>query len=68
MSSNIDDEREDPYREICNDMLRRIEVLEEKVERIPCDHFGFPIDEGYDLDEDDNEIRVDLCRNCGERI
>tara|TARA_B110001454_G_scaffold1773_1_gene1642 strand:- start:684 stop:893 length:210 start_codon:yes stop_codon:yes gene_type:complete len=68
MSVNMDDIPEDKTKELLNDMLHRIESLEERVARLPCDHVGFPIDEGYDLDEDDFEIRVETCRNCGERV
>ena len=49
-------------------MLQRIEALEERVARLPCDHVEFPIDEEYELDEDGFEVSVNLCRNCGERV
>ena len=68
MSINMDDVPEDKTKELLNDMLHRIESLEERVSRLPCDHIGYPIDEGYDLDDDDFEIRVETCRNCGERV
>ena len=29
---------------------------------------AFTIDEGYELDENDWEVQVDTCRNCGERV
>ena len=61
-------EQEESHREFCKDILKRIEALEERVDRLPCDHVGFPIDEGYELDEDDYEVQVDTCRNCGERV
>tara|TARA_R110000824_G_scaffold773_3_gene4788 strand:- start:178 stop:387 length:210 start_codon:yes stop_codon:yes gene_type:complete len=68
MSVNMDDIPEDKTKELLNDMLHRIEALEEQVSRLPCDHIGYPIDEGYELDDDDFEIRVETCRNCGERV
>ena len=46
----------------------RIKALEERVARLPCDHFGFPHDVEYDLDEDEFEIEVTICRNCGEHL
>ena len=49
-------------------MLQRIEALEERVSRLPCDHVEFPVDEEYELDEDGFEVSVNLCRNCGERV
>ena len=64
----MDDIPEDKTKELLNDMLHRIEALEEQVSRLPCDHIGYPIDEGYELDDDDFEIRVEICRNCGERV
>ena len=64
----MDDIPEDKTKELLNDMLHRIEALEEQVSRLPCDHIGYPIAEGYDLDADDIEIRVETCRNCGERV
>lgn len=51
-----------------SELLRRIEALEERVARIPCDHVGFQIDEEYELDEDDYEVSVNICRNCGQRV
>ena len=64
--------RDDLYVDTCNelmvDMLQRIEALEERVSRLPCDHVGFPLDEGYELDEDQCEVRVEYCRNCGEVV
>ena len=64
--------RDDLYRDTCDelmvDMLHRIEELEERVSRLPCDHIEFPLDEGYELDEDNNEVRVLYCRNCGEVV
>ena len=64
--------RDDMYKDTCDelmvDMLHRIEELEERVSRLPCDHVGFPLDEGYELDEDDFEVRVEYCRNCGEVV
>jgi hypothetical protein len=65
-------EEEDPYNESIskrfNEMLHRIEELEARVARLPCDHVEFPIDEEYVLDEDDFEVQVNICRNCGERV
>jgi hypothetical protein len=61
-------EHEDPYNELFAEILHRIEALEQRVERLPCDHIGFPLDEGYELDEDDFEVRVEYCRNCGEIV
>jgi hypothetical protein len=65
MSDNLP---EDKTEELLNDMLHRIETLEEQVSRLPCTHIGYPIDEEYELDEDNFEIRVETCRNCGERV
>ena len=64
----MDDVPEDKIKEFLNDIFHRIESLEERVSRLPCDHIGYPIDEGYELDDDDFEIRVETCRNCGERV
>jgi|TARA_R110000851_G_scaffold50461_1_gene120468 hypothetical protein len=61
-------EQEDPYSELYREILQRIEALEERVARLPCDHVGFPIDEEYELDEDDFEVSVNICRNCGKRL
>jgi len=68
MSANMDDIQPDKTEELLNDMLHRIEKLEEQVSRLPCTHIGYPIDEGYELDEENFEIRVETCRNCGERV
>jgi len=65
---SINEDQEDPYSELYSEMLRRIEALEERVARLPCDHVGFPIDEEYELDEDDFEVSVNICRNCGKRL
>tara|TARA_R110000765_G_scaffold407468_1_gene504820 strand:- start:386 stop:580 length:195 start_codon:yes stop_codon:yes gene_type:complete len=64
----MSEQEEDPYSELYREMLQRIEALEERVERLPCDHIGFPIDEDYELDEDEFEVRVEICRNCGEKV
>jgi len=50
------------------DVFKRLEALEQRVERIPCDHVEYPLDEGYELDEDGDEVRVVYCRNCGETV
>ena len=65
---NRDDMYKDTYDELIVDILQRIEALEERVSRLPCDHIEFPLDEGYELDEDNNEVRVLYCRNCGEVV
>ena len=65
---SMNPEQEDPYSELYREMLQRIEALEERVSRLPCDHIEFPLDEGYELDEDNNEVRVLYCRNCGEVV
>jgi|TARA_R110000824_G_scaffold14826_2_gene62734 hypothetical protein len=56
------------WADIYEEMLKRIEALEERVSRLPCDHAGFPIDEEYELDADDFEVSVNICRNCGQRV
>ena len=43
----MDDVPEDKIKEFLNDIFHRIESLEERVSRLPCDHIGYPIDEGY---------------------
>mgnify|MGYP003114241688 CR=1 FL=1 len=65
---SMESDQEDPYSELYREMLQRIEALEERVARLPCDHVGFPIDEEYELDADDFEVSVNLCRNCGKRV
>ena len=65
---SMNPEQEDPYSDLYREMLQRIEALEERVSRLPCDHVEFPIDEEYELDEDGFEVSVNLCRNCGERV
>jgi len=59
-------DQEDPHNELFSDIFKRLEALEKVVERIPCDHVEYPLDEGYELDEDGDEVRVLYCRNCGE--
>ena len=59
-------DQEDPYKELFTDVFKRLEALEKVVERIPCDHVEYHLDEGYELDEYNNEVRVLYCRNCGE--
>ena len=50
------------------EILNRLDIIEERLGRLPCDHVGFPIDEDYELDEDDFEVSVNLCRNCGDKV
>jgi len=49
-------------------LMERIEALERRVARLPCDHVGFPIDEEAELDEEGFEGIFNFCRNCGERV
>ena len=53
-----------------HELLHRIDLLEERIARLPCDHVGFPHDEEWITDDEPDgfEISVDICRNCGERI
>tara|TARA_B110000438_G_scaffold242715_2_gene242410 strand:+ start:28496 stop:28684 length:189 start_codon:yes stop_codon:yes gene_type:complete len=59
-------------RELPQNILERIEALESEVieikERLPCDH-NFPHDKTDVWDnEEDCEVMIDMCRNCGERV
>jgi|TARA_R100000951_G_scaffold33436_1_gene28325 hypothetical protein len=47
-------------------LLKRVSDLEDKVDRLPCFHNGYPIDDGYEYDHEEQcEIPVSRCRNCG---
>tara|TARA_R110000787_G_scaffold164229_1_gene277334 strand:+ start:671 stop:817 length:147 start_codon:yes stop_codon:yes gene_type:complete len=48
--------------------MERIEALERRVARLPCDHVGFPIDEEVELDEEGFEGIFNFCRNCGKQV
>ena len=60
---SMNPEQEDPYSELYREMLQRIEALEERVARLPCDHVEFPVDEGYEIG-----VIINTCRNCGEKV
>jgi|TARA_R110002051_G_scaffold7360_3_gene33735 hypothetical protein len=49
------------------EILNRLDIIEERLGRLPCDHIGFPIDEDYEFDGE-SENRVEVCRNCGDKV
>ena len=54
--------------EFFKSLADRIESLEMRVARLPCDHVGFPIDEEVELDEEGFEGIFNFCRNCGQSV
>jgi len=54
--------------EFYRSLMDRIEALERRVGRLPCDHVGFPIDEEMELDEEGYEGIFNFCRNCGQQV
>tara|TARA_R110000803_G_scaffold120889_1_gene188989 strand:- start:106 stop:285 length:180 start_codon:yes stop_codon:yes gene_type:complete len=54
--------------EFFKSLVDRIESLERRVARLPCDHVGFPIDKEVELDEEGFEGIFNFCRNCGQSV